>query len=456
MGELYFRENYETVLETLKYKSFYIFGNTLYAHMFYLYCKEHDAVRNIKGFIMSDMRNLRDNRKMHMLHGVPLKDINWLEQADRKCSIFLAARESTVQEQLFSMLGARLDAESELYYVSDFVHSIMFHHYMSCAYEKIIARYRISSNPHEGVSLIISGGEENNIYSYTPRVFQGVLPDQRIFGEDIKLDELYHRQLKQYGYIKNTSKDTASICSDNSGNRTTDSRKCKIYLTRSHFDKKLKEDFYTPFTEEIQVGAALTDADISKLKDNTGENLSERNQDYCEMSAVYWAWKNDRDSDYIGLCHYRRRFVLDEVMINGIMADGYDAIYTVPQLIDGGLREEFVERNYFLTPEMWELTEDAIRRLSPEYLAAWQQLETSYFLLSYNMFIMRRDVFEEYCSWAFAVLEEVDKFYLNQGIQCNNRYLGYIAELLNTVYAMKHKETLKKGYVFMKMLESGN
>lgn len=442
MGELYFKENYKTALEAFKFKSFYIFGNTLYAHMFYLYCKEHSAEGNIKGFILSDMKKLRDNRKVYMLHGVPLKDINWLEQADKKCSIFLAVREGTVQGQLFSMLEDRLDAE--LYYVSDFVHSIMFHHYMSCAYEKIITRYRISSNPHEDISLIISGGEENNIYHYTPRVSQGVLPDVRIFGESEDINKIYHRQLYDYSYIDSKSKNS----------RKANGCQCKIYLTRSHFDKKLKEDFNTPFTEEIQVGAALTDADISKLKDNTGENLSERNRDYCEMSAVYWAWKNDRDSDYIGLCHYRRRFVLDEVMINDIMADDYDAIYTVPQLIDGGLREEFVERNYFLTPEMWELTEDAIRRLSPEYLAAWQQLETSYFLLSYNMFIMRRDVFEEYCSWAFAVLEEVDKFYLNQGIQCNNRYLGYIAELLNTVYVMKHKETLKKGYVFMKMLES--
>lgn len=444
MGKLDFKENYDAALEVLKDKSFYIFGNTLYAHMFYLYCKEHGAEENIRGFILSDMGNLRDNRKVHMLHGAPIKDVKWLEREDRECRIFLAARERTVHGQLFPMLADRLDAE--LYYVSDFVHSIMFHHYMSYAYENIITRYRISANPYEGISLNIAGNRENHLYSYTPRVAQGVFPDVRIFGEKEELDEIYSRQFQDYSYIPGKHK----------GSKKADGYRCKIYLTRSHFDKKLKEDFYTPFTEEIQVGAALTDADISELKDDAGDNLSERNRDYCEMSAVYWAWKNDRESDYIGLCHYRRRFVLDENMINGIMADGYDAIYTVPQLIDGGLREEFVERNYFLTPEMWELTEDAIRRLSPEYLAAWQQLDTSYFLLSYNMFIMRRNVFEEYCSWAFAILEEVDRFYLNQGIQCNNRYLGYIAELLNTVYAMKHKETLKKGYVHMKMLESEN
>ncbi|MCI8581804.1 MAG: DUF4422 domain-containing protein [Dorea sp.] len=444
MGKLYFKENYEAALGVLKRKSFYIFGNTLYAHMFYLFCKEHGAEKNIRGFILSDMSKLRDNRKVHILHGVPIKDIDWLAQEDRACCLFLAARERTVNGQLFLMLEDRLDAE--MYYVSDFVHSIMFHHYMSHAYENIITRYSISENPYEGISLNITGGRENNLYSYAPRVSQGVLPDVRIFGKSEELDRIYRRQLGDYSYID-----------DNCISRKKeDGCRCKIYLTRSHFDKKLKEDFYTPFTEEIQVGAALTDADISELKDNIGENLSDRNRDYCEMSAVYWAWKNNRDNDYIGLCHYRRRFVIDEDMINDIMAEDYGAVYTVPQLIDGGLREEFVERNYYLTPEMWELTENAIQKLSPEYLPTWKELETSYFLLSYNMFIMRRDVFEGYCSWAFAILEEIDRFYLNQGIQCNNRYLGYIAELLNTVYAMKHKETLKKGYVCMKMLESEN
>lgn len=219
-------------------------------------------------------------------------------------------------------------------------------------------------------------------------------------------------------------------------------------------DKELRENFFTPFTKEIQAGADLTDADISELKDNIGDNISKRNQDYCEMSALYWVWKNDWESDYIGLCHYRRRFFVDEDMLNYIMAEDYDVIYTIPQMIDGGLREEFVERNYFLTPEMWELTENAIRELSPEYLFVWEQLETSYFLLPYNMFIMRRDIFEDYCSWVFPILEKVDLYYLDRGIQRNDRYLGYIAELLNTVYAMKHKDTLKKGYVYMKMLEN--
>lgn len=441
MGNLFLKENYDAILDALAGNAFYIFGNTFYAHTFYLYCKEKNIVQNIKGFIISDMNKLKlkDNRKLNILHGVPIKDINWLRKAEKKCNVFLAAKEKTIQEQLLPIIEGELDGN--WYYTGDFVNIIMFHHYFSKPFKNIINKYVVSANQRQMGTFIIFDNQYKNYYLYMPRVAQGVLPDTRIFDGKESLDELYERQLGQYIYINKTDKKYESR------------HQCKIYLAKSHFDEDVTEEFDSPFSEVIQVGADLTDADIAELKDNTGDNVSKRNRDYCEMSAVYWAWKNDKESDYIGLCHYRRRFYADAEMLKGIMEEGYDAIYTIPQITDGGLREEFVERNYFLTPEMWQLTEEAIGRLSPEYLEAWQSLSESYFLISYNMFIMRRDIFEEYCTWVFSILEEVDKYYLAQGIQCDNRYLGYIAELLNTVYVMKNKVSLKKGYVKMKMLE---
>ena len=70
------------------------------------------------------------------------------------------------------------------------------------------------------------------------------------------------------------------------------------------------------------------------------------------------------------------------------------------------------------------------------------------------MFIMRRDVFNDYCSWLFPILNEIDHHFLSQGVQCNNRYLGYISECLTTLYAMRNKETLKKGFIELKLLDS--
>ncbi len=439
MSNLYQKENYDAILDEFKDKPFYIFGNTYCAHIFYLYCKEKNISQNIKAFIISDMSKLKDNRKLLLLHGIPIKDISWLIKTGKKYNIFIAAMEKTIREQLLPMIEGSL--QGNWYYTGDFVNMIMHNYYLSLPCKCICSKYMSSSNQYDKGTFILYDNKYRNDYLYILRIDQGVLPDQRIFDGKECIDELCEKQLGSYFYIDESCKKSASRY------------QCKIYLAKSHFDEELTEDLNSPFCEVIQVGADLTDAEISELKDNTGDNISKRNRDYCEMSAVYWAWKNDKESDYIGLCHYRRRFHIHREMMLWAMEENYDAIYTLPQITDGGLREEFVERNYFLTPEMWELTEEAIKKLSPEYLESWQSLSESFFLIAYNMFIMRRDIFEDYCSWVFSILEEVDRYYLEQGIQCNNRYLGYIAELLNTVYIMKNKTTLKKGYVKMKRLE---
>ena len=63
-----------------------------------------------------------------------------------------------------------------------------------------------------------------------------------------------------------------------------------------------EDDVYLP----IHVGREGK-ADLGYVGDNTGDNISEKNANYCELTGLYWAWKNLK-CDYIGLCHYRRYF----------------------------------------------------------------------------------------------------------------------------------------------------
>ena len=93
----------------------------------------------------------------------------------------------------------------------------------------------------------------------------------------------------------------------------------KILVACHKADPNIRQDdIYMP----IQVGKALhPELDLGFQCDNTGDNISEKNGSYCELTALYWAWKNLKDVDYIGLCHYRRYFDLtEEKLIKEIIA----------------------------------------------------------------------------------------------------------------------------------------
>jgi hypothetical protein len=70
-----------------------------------------------------------------------------------------------------------------------------------------------------------------------------------------------------------------------------------------------KDDIYLP----IQVGKSISDIDLDIQGDNTGDNISEKNPYYAELTGQYWGWKNLKDVKYVGLCHYRRYFDLSSI-----------------------------------------------------------------------------------------------------------------------------------------------
>lgn len=94
MGKVIQKNSYDDIWKTFGIKAFYIFGNTIYAHIFYLYCKEKGIDCKIRGFVLSDIANLKDKRKKYMIHDLPIRDVNWLKQADRECSIFGGKRKT--------------------------------------------------------------------------------------------------------------------------------------------------------------------------------------------------------------------------------------------------------------------------------------------------------------------------------------------------------------------------
>ena len=194
------------------------------------------------------------------------------------------------------------------------------------------------------------------------------------------------------------------------------------------------------FCLPVEVGAALHDAPIPCFTpDNTGENISEKNKGYCELTALYWAWKN-LDADFIGLVHYRRYFakgrftkqIPDE-------ADFLKALGKAPVILPVK-RHYWIETNYSQYihahhEQDLTVTREALAERCPEYLAVYDREMAKRSGHRFNMSVMRRGLFDAYCAWLFPILFEIENRLDTSGYDAYSaRVFGFLAERLLDVW----------------------
>ena len=275
--------------------------------------------------------------------------------------------------------------------------------------------------------------------------------------------------------------------------------KCKVLIAYHKPSELIKSDIYIP----IQVGRDIMlesskDGSLSSksrrwmeknlIGDNTGDNISALNRYFNEMSALYWAWKNQESLDnpqYIGLMHYRRHFIfsqknyskftwlmgspiysyefidkkymemLDEKYVNDLI-EQYDIIashpYNANNLNDGHYYRNCKERYSEVSktsPIWYEKMEDIIRKDYPQYVDELNYLsrEPNHYLC--NMFVMKKELFDEYCSFAFDVLFRLYDDFKKETVDIwQTRAIGFLAEFLTSIfistYRVKHPQKVKE------------
>lgn len=247
----------------------------------------------------------------------------------------------------------------------------------------------------------------------------------------------------------------------------TDSTSVKI-LVSCHKPFPIPDsDIYLP----VHVGSTNAAAAIPGMQpDDEGENISDRNFTFCELSAQYWAWKN-LDADYVGQCHYRRYFCFgdaagerdDHAQI--VVPHLSDETAHALSLDDGVLISREVQGADITTAHWWdvrgvktprgasrnvaehmtsyglysyddlEVLKQIVRERQPEYLEDLESYLEGNQYLGYNCFVMRRAAFEELCSFEFDVLLEFDRRKDYGGLTRNQRRIcGYLGEVLYSVF----------------------
>ena len=157
----------------------------------------------------------------------------------------------------------------------------------------------------------------------------------------------------------------------------------------------------------VQAGASLH-APLGYLPDNDGVNISEKNGFYCELTALYWAWKNHR-SENLGLVHYRRYFCEPWAFKKAASEETLLRVLQKTPVVLPQKRRYWIETGesqyvHAHGSEGLEMLCAVMAEQAPEYLPAFRKSLKRRSGHRFNMFVMRRDVADAYCSWLFDLL----------------------------------------------------
>ena len=177
--------------------------------------------------------------------------------------------------------------------------------------------------------------------------------------------------------------------------------------------------------------------------DDTGNNISKKNSGFCELTGLYWAWKN-LNSDYIGLAHYRRHFrgknkgdkKIDQVITHKELMP----ILEQTDIVLPKKRRYYIEtiKSHYCHTMHEETLDETIKIIEekyPEYHDSLEKVMNHRYMHAFNMFVMKKAYFDEYCSWLFDILFELENRMKNQEYDAfHSRFYGRISELLLDVW----------------------
>ena len=220
----------------------------------------------------------------------------------------------------------------------------------------------------------------------------------------------------------------------------------------------------------VQVGSALKSKRFKDMQpDDSGDNISEQNPDYCELTALYWAWKN-LDADYYGLCHYRRYLSfanpynkhpyiyykdIDDNLTSYLALDNAEAfindtdiVLPFPEKMYISVNEQYLRSDLHNMDDMY-LVQDIIEKDYPDYVEDMRSYIMNDEVFYANMFVMKKELFNEYCEWLFGILKKFDE----QKTTDSERADGYLAERLLGIFFYHLKRTKDIKYKFVQRVD---
>lgn len=221
-----------------------------------------------------------------------------------------------------------------------------------------------------------------------------------------------------------------------------DPKNVKVFIACHKSCDVPSDSIYLP----LQVGAKGKKS-IGFERDDSGKNISEKNPVFCELTGLYWVWKN-LDCDYVGLVHYRRYFTQKRKSYQKKYGQLESALTTAEanELLDRFPILVPKKRNYYISTiynhydstfdgKQLDIARDIVRQKYPEYLDSfdWYMKQKKGYV--FNMYIMKKAYSDAYCEWLFDILFELEKrIDLSHMSAFEKRYAGRVSERLFNVW----------------------
>lgn len=226
-------------------------------------------------------------------------------------------------------------------------------------------------------------------------------------------------------------------------------------ITHKKFNYPISQG-YVP----LLVGANKNENPNNYETDNAGENISNKNPNYSELTGLYWLWKNNHDKN-IGISHYRRYFSksstnntlyyrtvilgspiptttkrLDEYLKT------YDWIIPTPEIVEeGSMEKHFIHCHH---KQDLVITKEVVQEMYPEYIDSFEKFMHGNKASFFNMFYTTKQQMDNYCEWLFKILFEVEKRVdISNYDAYQKRLFGFLSERLFNIWLEYNQPNIK-------------
>lgn len=191
------------------------------------------------------------------------------------------------------------------------------------------------------------------------------------------------------------------------------------------------------------------------IKTWEGDNIDCLNPYYCELAPIYWIWKNVSNVDYVSIEHYRRIFLNSKYNIffyRELSIKKINRILMRKKIIlprthhfKKSLYDHYEENHYI---EDLQMLKEVISNIYPSYIGDFDRIIYGHNSTLFNMCIMGKKEFDEYCDFAFKILDNVFKNIKEKLVERDDyqkRAIGFLAERLFNIW-IAHNYSTKEIY----------